>query len=100
MDNAKVKVSVLPSDKAAAAFKELEKNAGHLQYLLLKKINIKPMPRIAFAIDHGYENAAKVEKDLMEASEKSPGRVLSSPSVVPAVLLLSLSVLADFLSNA
>ena len=65
MDNAKVKVSIIPSDKADGAFKELEKNAGHLQYLLLKKINIKPMPRIAFEIDHGYENAAQVEKNLM-----------------------------------
>lgn len=65
MDYARVKVSVIPSEKAEAVVKELDKQAGYLQHLLLKKINIKPMPRIAFVIDRGYENAAKVEKDLM-----------------------------------
>lgn len=65
LDHARVKVSVLPADRAESAIKELEHHAGHFQHLLLKKINIKPMPRIAFEIDHGYENAAKVEKDLM-----------------------------------
>lgn len=65
LDHAKVKVSVIPGDRALAVIKELDKQAPHLQYLLLKKINIKPMPRIAFAVDRGYENAAQVEKNLM-----------------------------------
>jgi ribosome-binding factor A len=65
LDHAKVKISVIPADRALAAIHELDKQASHLQYLLLKKINIKPMPRIAFAVDHGYENAAQVEKRLM-----------------------------------
>jgi ribosome-binding factor A len=42
----------------------LKAHAGQFQYLLLRKINIKPMPRITFALDHGLENAAKVEKLL------------------------------------
>ena len=41
---------------------ELTEKAGYFQHLLLKKINIKPMPRIVFVIDHGFENAALVEK--------------------------------------
>jgi ribosome-binding factor A len=65
MEDAKVNLSVIPGEKAETVLKELNKRAGYLQHLLLKKINIKPMPRIAFVIDHGYENAAKVEKDLM-----------------------------------
>lgn len=65
LEHAKVKVSVIPSDRTTTVIKELDKQAGHLQHLLLKKINIKPMPRIAFAIDRGYENAAKVEKNLI-----------------------------------
>ena len=65
LDHAKVKISVIPGDRALAVIKELDKQAPHLQYLLLKKINIKPMPRIAFEVDHGYENAAQVEKRLM-----------------------------------
>jgi ribosome-binding factor A len=66
LEHAKVKLSVIPSERADAVMKELDKHAGYLQHLLFQKINIKPMPRIAFAIDHGYENAAKVEKKLLE----------------------------------
>jgi ribosome-binding factor A len=66
LEHAKVKVSVLPSERADAVMHALDRNAGKLQHLLTEKINIKPMPRIAFALDRGYENAAQVEKRLME----------------------------------
>ena len=66
LESAKVLVSVLPSSVAPAAMRILEKSAGELQYLLMKKINIKPMPRIRFELDHGMENAAAVEKRLLE----------------------------------
>lgn len=46
--------------------KILEKNRGYLQHLLIKKINIKPMPKIVFKIDRGIEAASKVEKILIE----------------------------------
>ncbi len=67
LEKAKVKVSVLPADAAERAFKTLEKNTARLQYLLTKKINIKPMPWISFEIDHGLENAAAVEKALLKS---------------------------------
>ena len=44
----------------------LEKVAGHLQYLLMKRVNIKPLPRIIFEIDHGIEKLAKIEKLLID----------------------------------
>jgi len=66
LDRARVKVSVIPASGEAAALKTLEYAAGSLQHKLLKKINIKPMPRIAFEIDRGLENAAKVEKALLD----------------------------------
>lgn len=66
LERAKVNVSVIPAEQAGAALGTLENTAGHLQHLLLKKINIKPMPRIMFAIDRGPENAAKVEKALLD----------------------------------
>jgi ribosome-binding factor A len=69
LDHAKVKVSVIPATAEARALKALTNKAGHFQHLLLKKVNIKPMPRIVFAIDRGYENAAKVEKSLMEGGK-------------------------------
>ncbi len=65
LEHATVKVSIIPSEKADAAVKSLERSAARFQHLLMKKINIKPMPRISFQIDHGYENAARVEKQLM-----------------------------------
>jgi ribosome-binding factor A len=66
MERAKIRVSVIPAAKEDAALDELGRNAGRLQHLLLKKINIKPMPRIMFEIDHGAENAATVEKVFLE----------------------------------
>jgi ribosome-binding factor A len=66
MERAKIRVSVIPAAKEDDALRELGKNAGNLQHMLLKKINIKPMPRIMFEIDRGVENAAVVEKVFIE----------------------------------
>ena len=66
LEGARVEVSVLPAGKADETMRALKKNQGLLQHLLLKKINIKPMPRIRFVINHGPENAANVEKILLE----------------------------------
>jgi ribosome-binding factor A len=72
LEGAKVEVSVIPSDAETekAVLGALDAAAGELQYLLMKKINIKPMPRIRFALDHGYENAAHVEKLLEDDTIK------------------------------
>lgn len=69
MDRAKVGVSVYPSEKALDAFKILEKSRGSLEHLLRRTLNIRPMPRIHFFIDRGPENAAKVEKELLDIRE-------------------------------
>ena len=66
LEHARVLVSVLPASKEKSVLAALKKEAGHFQHLLLKKINIKPMPRIAFEIDRGLANAAKVEKALLD----------------------------------
>lgn len=65
MDRALIGVSVIPETKKEEVLVRFEKAAGYLQHLLLKKINIKPMPRIIFIYDKGPENAARVEKLLM-----------------------------------
>jgi len=70
LEHAKITVSVIPSGRTTSVVGQLDREAGRLQHLLMKKINIKPMPRIAFAIDNGYENAAKVEKSLMEGGSE------------------------------
>lgn len=66
LEAAKVKVSIIPSGKARDALAKLHDAQGHLQHLLLKKMNIVPMPRIMFELDHGSENVARVEKLLGE----------------------------------
>ena len=66
MDIAKVGVSVVPSAKSHEALRTLTAAQGELQHKLLLKLNIKPMPRIHFFIDHGSENAAHIEKILIE----------------------------------
>ncbi len=66
LDIARVKVSVLPAEYAPQALTILAKAAGDLQWKTLKKINIRPMPRLIFEIDRGLENAANVEKLLLD----------------------------------
>jgi ribosome-binding factor A len=68
LEGAAVRVSVLPSDKEDMAFKELEKHKLELQHLLSRTLNIRPMPHIRFEADHGLENAARVEKALLDDS--------------------------------
>ena len=63
--HATVRVSVIPQAEEEAVLAALGRRAGGLQRILLKKINIKPMPRISFAPDRGLENAAGVEKILL-----------------------------------
>lgn len=65
IEHAKIWVSILPQKKEKDALRVLRSAQGNLQHLLLKKINIKPMPRIAFEIDRGPGEAAKVEKLLL-----------------------------------
>ncbi len=67
LETAEVSVSVMPAGAAAKVLKTLTANTPRLQHLLMKKINIKPMPRIHFEIDYGLENAAIVEKRLLES---------------------------------
>lgn len=80
LEGARVKVSVLPASGEKAVLAELTARAGYFQHLLLKKINIKPMPRIFFVIDHGFENAALVEKllgqDTIKGKDEGHGHVV------------------------
>jgi ribosome-binding factor A len=72
MEIAKTGVSVIPSSKADEAMKILERAHGELQFRLNRTLNIKPMPRIHFYVDHGPENAARVEKKLLDDPSTSP----------------------------
>ena len=65
MERALVGISVIPPSKSNEAMKVLEKASGYLFHLLFKKLNIKPMPHLMFRLDHGFENAAKVEEQMI-----------------------------------
>lgn len=66
LEGAKTGVSVFPSEKTDEALEILHAAQSELQYKLLRIINIKPMPKIHFYADYGPENAAKVEKKLLD----------------------------------
>jgi ribosome-binding factor A len=74
MERAKIMVSVIPSSASNRVLRVLNEHIGDLQHLLMKKINIKPMPRIMFVIDRGAENAALVEKIALSDPESFEGK--------------------------
>ena len=63
---AKIGVSVIPTEKTEETLFNLKKRQGWLQRLLNHKMNIKPMPRIDFEADYGLDKAAKIDKLLRE----------------------------------
>src|SRR5581483_4130999 len=71
LERALVNISVLPAEADAEVMRVLEKSRGYLYHLLFKKLNIKPLPDIMFRLDRGNENAARVEKKLLESEENS-----------------------------
>src|SRR3989344_5113042 len=66
LDYANIMISVIPGEKSKEVFSVLEKRRAHFQHLLLKKINIKPMPEIRFKLDEGLERAAEIERQFLE----------------------------------
>lgn len=71
LDFAKVFIGVIPSQAGEEALRLLTKRAPYLQHLLLKKINIKPLPTISFVLDKGVQSAAGVEKLLLDEESKN-----------------------------
>jgi ribosome-binding factor A len=79
MERAKVGLSVLPSGREADALRAVTARAGELQFLLMRKLNVKPMPRLLFFIDHGNQHAAEIEKmTLREQGQEGENSGLSS----------------------
>ncbi len=66
LEEARVRISVMPVGKFDEVMLKLSKAKRHLEYLLLRRINIKPMPKIVFEPDYGPHDAAKIEKIVIE----------------------------------
>jgi len=65
---ATVNISVLPSEKAAEALRLLHREARRFEHILVRKLNLKPIPHLAFELDRGPERAAGIEKALLEGN--------------------------------
>lgn len=74
LEYAKIKVSILPHTAEEAVMHALKKLAGHFQGLLIKKLNLKPIPHITFVLDEGLERAAALEKEFIEIEKKDSNR--------------------------
>ena len=72
LEYATVNVSVLPAAKSEKVLEELNNRHNFLFHLLRKKIRINMLPDIRFKIDTGIEQAAKIEKILIEEENKNP----------------------------
>ena len=66
LEQAVVKFSVIPSEKAEKVLDILQKFRSRLQFWLIRKLNIKPVPQLEFEIDRGLDKAADVEKKLLQ----------------------------------
>lgn len=72
--NARVGVSVVPQKFEEGVVKNLKAYANELHYDLVRAMNIRTVPRLEFYADTGTENAAKMEKLIMENKEEFDGR--------------------------
>ena len=70
MEHARAHVSVIPESLEPVALRKLNMHIGEFQHALNRKMGIRPMPLISFVLDHGNENAARVEKLLLEDEKK------------------------------
>jgi len=66
LDRADINFSIIPSEKSGEILEILNKEKVNLRNLLKKKVKMKFMPQLQFEIDHGPEDAAHIEKLLLE----------------------------------
>ncbi len=66
LTGAAVKFSVIPSSQKENVLKILNKSRNYLRRILMKKARTQYFPQIYFKIDEGAEEAAKVEKILLD----------------------------------
>ena len=64
LETAEIKIGVVPQEKEKSVMRILERMRSQLQFLLLRKLNIKPMPQIHFGLDTGAAKAVNIEKLL------------------------------------
>lgn len=70
--HATIYISVLAKDTAGERqiLEELTHSAGDIQFTLNRKLRMRPVPRITFAIDQGEKRRERIEKLLGEQGAK------------------------------
>lgn len=64
LSHAKVKISIMPTEKKELVLKIIERNIYHLQQELNKKLYMKIVPKIRFEIDQAEIKAQRIEEIL------------------------------------
>ena len=64
LKEAKIWVSIYPFKKRKKILVNLQKNKGKIQFLLNRKLSMRPLPRINFKIDDNEEQANEIEEIL------------------------------------
>jgi len=64
LSQAKIKISVMPTDKEEQALRILRKNIFQLQQRLNKKMTMKIVPKIIFEIDQAEVKSKRIEEIL------------------------------------
>jgi len=69
--HSKIYISILPVKFTSKVLNQIKKNLGHIQYLLRKKLSLKPLPRIKFVVDRTEKEAYDIEMLLDSIKNKS-----------------------------
>lgn len=71
LEQAKVWLSILPVDFQKKIFSILNKNIGHLQYLLNKTLVMRKVPKIIFEHDTVEQRASRIEELLNQINQEN-----------------------------
>jgi len=66
LKHATVFISTIDKEKAKSALFELEKNVYDIQHTLNRKLRMRPVPKIKFAIDKAFEKEQKLYEILSD----------------------------------
>ncbi len=69
---ARVFISVLPDSFEKKALSSLNRNIGHLQFLLNRQLRTKPLPRLSFTVDQTEKKAAEIENLINRVAKDIP----------------------------
>lgn len=67
--HATIFISTIVKENEEEILEELQYNAGAIQYILNRKLRMKPVPRIRFAIDVAHEKEQRLY-DILARTEK------------------------------